>query len=67
MNFTYVDSSDLKSIAINGNNLVIQFHTGGIYEYIGASCEYYNLLNGNSKGKYFHQYIKNRYPTIKIN
>lgn len=67
MNFTYVNSSDLKGIAINKNNLVILFHTGEMYEYIGASYEYYNLLNSISKGKYFHQYIKNKYPTIKIN
>lgn len=37
------------------------FKSGGMYEYMGAVCEYYNLLNSNSKGKYFHQFIKNKY------
>lgn len=67
MNFTYVNSSDIKAIAVRGNNLVIEFHSGGLYEYIGAAYEYSNLLNAESKGKYFHQYIKDKYKAIKIN
>ena len=66
-NFIYVNSSDLNAIKVNGNNLVIMFKSGGVYEYMGAACEYYNLLNSNSKGKYFHQFIKNKYQEKKIN
>ncbi|MFR5903869.1 MAG: KTSC domain-containing protein [Bacilli bacterium] len=66
-NFIYVNSSDLNSIKVNGNNLVIMFKSGGVYEYMDAAREYYNLLNSNSKGKYFHQFIKNKYQEKKIN
>ena len=66
-NFIYVNSSDLNAVKVNGNNLVIMFKSGGVYEYMGAACEYYNLLNSNSKGKYFHQFIKNKYQEKKIN
>lgn len=67
MNFTYVNSSDLNGIAINGNNLIIKFNSGDIYEYIGAAREYDMLLNASSKGKYFYQFIKDNYQFIKIN
>ena len=65
-NFIYVNSSDLNAVKVNGNNLVIMFKSGGMYEYMGAVCEYYNLLNSNSKGKYFHQFIKNKYQEKKL-
>ena len=61
MFFTYVTSSDLAGIAIKGNNLIIKFNSGGIYEYENAAHEYNNLLNASSKGRYFHSYIKNYY------
>lgn len=61
MLFTYVTSSDLAGIAIKGNNLIIKFNSGGIYEYENAAHEYNNLLNASSKGRYFHSYIKNYY------
>ena len=65
-NFIYVNSSDLNAVKVNGNNLVIMFKSGGVYEYMDAACEYYNLLNNNSKGKYFNQFIKNKYQEKKI-
>ena len=65
-NFIYVNSSDLNSIKVNGNNLAIMFKSGGVYEYMDAACEYYNLLNSNSKGKYYNQFIKNKYQEKKI-
>ena len=67
MNFIYVASTDINAIGINGNNLVIRFNSGGTYEYIDAAKEFKKILNANSKGKYFHQYIKNQYKAVKIN
>lgn len=66
MNFTYVNSTDINAIAINGNDLIIKFNKGGMYLYKDAAVEFENLLNSSSKGKYFHQYIKNKYLCKKI-
>ena len=67
MNFTYVQSTDIAAIAKKLDNLVIKFNNGGIYEYKGAAVEFENLLNASSKGKYFHENVKNKYPYLKIN
>lgn len=66
MLFTNVVSSDISGIAIKGNNLVIKFNSGGIYEYENAAHEYSNILSASSKGKYFHSYIKSNYNYRRI-
>ena len=66
MEYTYVNSTDIAGIALNGNNLVIKFLSGGIYEYVNAACEYFKLLNASSKGRYFHYRIKPYYLPIKL-
>ncbi len=67
MNFISVVSSNLEAIACNGDNLVIKFKSGGIYEYIGAAKEFDNLYNAPSKGKYFHQFIRDNYKAESLN
>lgn len=66
MEFIYVNSTDINGITVNGNNLIIKFNSGTIYEYKNAACEFSNLINADSKGKYFHQNIKNKYICNKI-
>jgi hypothetical protein len=66
MNFYNVNSTDLKAIAINGNNLVIVFNSGSTYEYVNAAKEFNNLLNASSKGTYFNEFIKNNYEYHNI-
>ena len=66
MIFSTVNSSDLAGVAVNGNNLVIMFRSGGIYEYADAAVEFFNIMNASSKGKYFHQNIKPYYRCRKI-
>lgn len=66
MQFTYVISTNINAIAINGNNLIIKFNNGAIYEFENAAKEFTNLINSSSKGKYFYQYIRNKYPYNKI-
>lgn len=66
MFFYNVNSTDIAGIAIKGNNLIIKFNSGGIYEYENAAHEYNNLLNSISKGRYFHSYIKNYYNYRRI-
>nr|WP_228859692.1 KTSC domain-containing protein [Xenorhabdus sp. PB61.4] len=45
----------------------IGFHDGGVYQYYAVpSRVYQGLMNASSKGKYFHQYIRNSYQYKKI-
>nr|WP_255528763.1 KTSC domain-containing protein [Xenorhabdus sp. BG5] len=45
----------------------IAFHSGGIYQYDGVPANVHQgLISASSKGKYFHQYIKNVYPYRKV-
>ena len=66
MIFTLVESSNLDGVAVCGSNLVIKFRNGSIYEYMNAVCEYNNLINSLSKGKYFHANIRNNYLYRRI-
>lgn len=66
MEYHYVNSTDIRALAINGNNLIIAFNSGRTYEYVNAAVEYSNMLNASSKGKYFHKHIKNNYACQRI-
>lgn len=66
MNFINVNSSNIHSIALDNNDLLIKFHNGGIYKYMGAANHFNALLNATSKGKYFIAYIKDNYPCNKL-
>lgn len=65
-----VESSNLASVGYDPESAVleIEFKSGGIYEYSGVPQSVYDgLINAESKGKYFHRYIKNsEYPYSKI-
>ena len=65
-----VESSNLASVRYDPKSAVldIEFKIGGIYEYSGVHKSVYDgLMNAVSKGKYFHQHIKNSvYPYSKI-
>lgn len=64
--WTYIESSDLKAIAVLNSDLVIQFKNNTTYKYLKASIEFNNLLNSGSKGKYFYSNIKNKYSFLKV-
>ena len=62
-----VESSDLYSIGYENSTLYILFNSGGLYKYMNVDFVVYKeLLNTTSKGKFFHQYIKNNYNYQKI-
>lgn len=65
-----VESSSLSSVGYDSENAIleIEFKSGGIYQYSGVPQDVYDgLMNAESKGKYFHQYIKNSgYPYSKV-
>jgi hypothetical protein len=56
-----VQSSNLVSVGYDPETLTleIEFHNGGIYQYIGVPPEIYEgLISAGSKGTFFHQFIK---------
>ncbi len=65
-----VESSDLASVGYNTEAAIleIEFHSGGIYQYSGVPQDIHRgLMNAGSKGRYFHQNIKNAgYPYTKV-
>lgn len=64
-----VVSSDIRSIGYDTllSTLEIEFNSGGVYQYSGVTYStYQSLMSAASHGKFFHAFIKNQYPTIKI-
>ena len=65
-----VQSSNIASVGydLSSSTLEIEFESGGIYQYSGVPQDVYKgLMSAESKGKYFHQNIKNGgYPYNKI-
>lgn len=64
-----VSSSNISSIGydVDSNTLEIEFHDGGIYQYHGVSEGVHNsLMSAGSHGKYFINFIKDRYSCHKI-
>jgi len=69
MNRQSVASTDIKSVGYDPATkiLEIEFHSGGIYQYLDVpDVVYSDLMNADSKGKYFHRYVKNVYNHRKV-
>ncbi len=65
-----VQSSNLKSIGYDEHQkiLEIEFLSGGIYQYTNVSKKMFvDLMSASSKGKFFAQFIKDHFPTRKVN
>lgn len=64
-----ITSTSIREIGYDSDSqlLEITFHRGGSYEYSGVPQDEYDaFMAAESQGKYFHAYIKNKYPTTKI-
>ena len=65
-----VQSGNLVSVGYEPETAIleIEFHRGSIYQYSGVPEDVHRgLMNAGSKGRYFHQNIKNAgYPCTKI-
>ncbi|MDQ1281603.1 MAG: hypothetical protein QG670_2868 [Thermoproteota archaeon] len=63
-----VKSTLIKSIAVSSKgNLIINFHSNDSYRYYGISDFVIScLIEAVSKGEYFNDHIKGRYPSKKI-
>ena len=69
MNRIPVQSSNIKSVGYDETNkiLEIEFHSGGIYQYLTVENEIHaKLMKAASKGIFFHSFIKDKYPTKKL-
>ncbi|HEY9687961.1 MAG TPA: KTSC domain-containing protein [Coleofasciculaceae cyanobacterium] len=62
-----VRSTALKSIGYENGRLWIEFHHSGLYEYENVPEAVYRELRFHpSKGAYFDQHVRGRYPVRKI-
>jgi len=65
MNRTPVSSSNIRSVGYDpaSRTLELEFHSGGLYQYSGVpETIYQGFMRAASKGSYFHDHIKGRYP-----
>lgn len=59
-----VQSSNLLSVGYDANSktLEIEFRNGSIYQYFDVpEAIYLALMNATSQGKFFHQFVRERY------
>jgi hypothetical protein len=64
-----VRSSNIRSIGYDSKSktLVIEFLSGGVYQYFNVPESVHNaLMTNSSHGSYFHHHIKNKYKWKKI-
>lgn len=64
-----VSSSNLRSVGYNPmtSTLEVEFHTGSVYEYDRVPGHVHvGLMGASSKGEYFHDNIRDRYPTRRL-
>ncbi len=69
MNGMQVRSSNIRSVGHEpeSRTLEVEFHSGGIYPYSGVPENVYQgLMRAASKGSYFHDHIKDRYPCRQV-
>ena len=64
-----VSSSNLASVGYDAENMIleVEFRNGSVYRYSGVPFGIYtDLLNARSKGRYFHDHIRERYRYKRI-
>jgi len=69
MQRTFVESSTLRSAGhdVQSAVLELQFHSGAVYQYgLVPRSVYRDLLGAPSKGGYFNQNIRGRYPYQRV-
>jgi len=69
MNRTSVRSSNIRSVGYDPASLTleVEFHSGSIYQYSGVpETIYQGFMRAASKGSYFHNHIKGRYPGRQV-
>ena len=69
MENTDVSSTTLASVTYDGARqlLELEFHSRAVYQYFGVPAEVHTgLLDSSSKGAYFNEVIRDRYPFVRV-
>jgi len=69
MHITAVASTTLLTVAYDGirNLLQLEFRNRAVYHYFGVPAAVHEtLLDAPSKGSYFNQAIRGRYPYVRV-
>ena len=69
MDRTPVRSSNIRSVGYDlaSRMLEVEFHSGGLYHYSGVpETIYQGFMQAASKGSYFQNHIKGRYPDREV-
>ena len=69
MERTAVRSRDLSIIGYDAGvgTLEVTFKNGGVYHYREVhEAVFHSLLKAPSHGRYFNEFIKDKYPTAKV-
>lgn len=62
-----VESSSIESVGYEKNVLEVSFRNGGLYQYFDVPEEaVLALMRAESKGRFFNQEIRGRYPATKL-
>jgi hypothetical protein len=64
-----VRSSNIHSVGYDQatTTLEIEFRTGGVYQYLMVpDSVYHGLMRASSKGRYFHDHIREKYRTRRL-
>ncbi len=57
-----VQSSNISAIGYEQGNLIVKFHSGGLYRYYNVPFNVYDgFIHATSHGRYLHNYINGRY------
>ena len=65
MNRIAVSSTNIRSVGYDlaSRTLEVEFHSGGLYQYSDVpETIYQGFMRAASKGSYFHEHIRGRYP-----
>jgi hypothetical protein len=69
MNRTAVTSSNIRSIGFEpeSETLEVEFKSGGLYQYANVPKSLFDrFMAASSKGRFFDQYVRDKFRTRKI-
>lgn len=69
MNRKNVSSTNIRSVGYDpeSSTLEIEFHSGGIYQYLSVpKATYDEQMRASSYGSYFHRHIREHYKWVKV-
>lgn len=62
-----VESSSIDSVGYEKNVLEVRFRNGGLYQFFDVpERTLVRLMLAESKGQFFNQHIRGRYPTARL-